>query len=189
VSYQPKWGSLTTALKRATTDTDLCNAIADGVVRVRAFVRQYDGDPDIDESWLVCFTDVEVPPRLSPEDFDWAASRPLAPWRVMGPEFERPRYLPIEELELALENLDSVFGRARPSKQAVHDRSVDTLVESLMQNPNLTREEVARKLGMSRSDQRLTSIMSEARRRCGLPAKGSPGRPPKTSPKLSPKLS
>jgi hypothetical protein len=187
MTYQPRWELLSAALTRATSKGDLCNAIADGAVRVRAFCRCRAGDPDVDDSWLVCFTDVEVPPRLSPVDFDWPTSRPMVPWRVMGPELDSPRYLEIEELELAVPGLESVFGRAAPDKRRAYSNLVESAVELYQATPGLSRNAIAAKLGVDRGDRRLTSVLAEARGQLGLQAR--PAGRPKAAGKSPQKLS
>src|SRR5262245_7927436 len=55
--------------------TDLCRAVADRKIHVRASIR----------SDVFSNGNVSVPPHLRPEDLDWTQSRPFGPWWI-GPK-------------------------------------------------------------------------------------------------------
>jgi len=60
---------------------DICNAVADRKIAVRVLVHEAEsgvGGRTLSDS------SVSVPPRLTPQDFDWVHSRPLAQWET-GP--------------------------------------------------------------------------------------------------------
>jgi hypothetical protein len=64
---------------------DICNAIADRKIRVRFLLKKVEptlGSPSKPIEGTVRNGDeVEIPPRLNPNDFDWIMSCPIEPWR------------------------------------------------------------------------------------------------------------
>jgi hypothetical protein len=91
VAYTPDWESLTDALKRVvaagTSENDaktyLCDAMRDRKIAVRVRIAASDHEMR-GQFFLSAQRNVGVPLHLKPGDFDWAQSRPLAPWRI-GP--------------------------------------------------------------------------------------------------------
>jgi hypothetical protein len=96
--YIPQWESLSNAAKRvskvaniseAEARTSICQAVADGVIKIRA---------KLDEQTIRHLTSREVlegscfriPTNLHPEHLDWENSRPLKPWDVRRGSFIVP---------------------------------------------------------------------------------------------------
>ncbi len=87
--YQPDWEPLGDVLKHvmdANPDTNelqaklsICCAMADRNVDVRVHIDR--ADPTVGGKVYSGWS-VDIPPRLSPDDLDWIASRPLKPMRI-----------------------------------------------------------------------------------------------------------
>ena len=86
MAYTPKWTKLGDALEyivatgvsELQAKTELCQAVADRVLTKR--VRIADSDYSLGGTFLEGELRVDMPFELSPEDFDWAASRPTKKW-------------------------------------------------------------------------------------------------------------
>ena len=122
MAYTPDWEPLEDALKRvmaigATEDQakkDLCLAVADKKIRVRAKIAASDpelGGGVFSGDW------VRVPAHLRPVDFDWVGSRPFLPW-VVGPPvgplsysapYLSPERRPIDLIEVATADAQKLF--------------------------------------------------------------------------------
>ena len=64
-------------IAEVTAKIDICNAVADRKIALRAIVSNRD------HSYVGCALEgdqVGIPRRLSPADFDWSKSLPLQPW-------------------------------------------------------------------------------------------------------------
>jgi hypothetical protein len=89
VVYIPDWEPLAKAFRRVVDSgsveqqarIDICHAIADRKIAVRALVA--DSAPDVAGRTL-SGGNLSVPVRLAPDDLDWVHSRPLKPWSA-GP--------------------------------------------------------------------------------------------------------
>jgi hypothetical protein len=88
--YDPDWESLAQSLTRIVSlglddqqaKIELCNAIADEKIKVRAFLR--DDDEDFPGATF-SGKEIEVPKRLKPDDFDWDQSLPKKDWYAGDP--------------------------------------------------------------------------------------------------------
>ena len=155
------WEPLADALKRVMATgviedeakTDLCRGVADGKINVRLKVaasashiggRVLRGD------------NINVPPHLTPGDFDWVQSRPHNPWPV-GPNGPQHYTLvwwswqnqPIDLIELATADVQDIFGSPKPlTKRAATRRdemmAARTLRDLLVKNKDITLEEAFR---------------------------------------------
>jgi hypothetical protein len=90
--YEPDWERLPEAVKRvvATSVTEdqakqaICTAIADRKIKVRFSIASEVGGASFGDHVVGTVRgggDVEIPPQLAPNDFNWEQSRPLKPWR------------------------------------------------------------------------------------------------------------
>src|SRR5262245_38829540 len=76
--------------------TDLCRAVADRQIHVRASIR----------GKVFSNGNVGVPPHLRPEDLDWTQSRPLGSWWI-GPKLGQHYFLDWEKRSLDLIELST----------------------------------------------------------------------------------
>lgn len=93
--YESAWEGLADAIERIMTargvspeeaQADLCHAISDGVIQLRVQLKGHAHRPQTSSAW-VSASQLEIPIKLKPGDFDWQESRPTAAWRLR--EFER----------------------------------------------------------------------------------------------------
>ena len=85
MAYISDWESLASSLtrvaasgsKRMSAKKDLCNAIADGKIRLRAFLSEHD---EFLPGHSFSGQQIQIPQRLKPSDFDWKESRPVKQW-------------------------------------------------------------------------------------------------------------
>lgn len=119
--YTPDWVSLADALKRVIetgteeeTKADLCHAVADAKIRVRVRIAAIDRELG---GQFLHGDNVQVPPLLKPDDFDWEQSRPRHRWSVgpAGPQsYTRPYWTwerrEIDLIELATSDVQHIFG-------------------------------------------------------------------------------
>ncbi|WP_407166590.1 hypothetical protein [Bradyrhizobium sp. ORS 111] len=109
--YVPDWEPIGVALKRLIAIglhedeamADLCNAVADQKIELRAVV----GGDDYYAGVTVQRSAVEPPPRLTPADIDWTNSRPLSPWSCGRSLEEKER--PLDLLELSTQDVEILF--------------------------------------------------------------------------------
>jgi hypothetical protein len=85
------WRVVASGVAVSEAKIEICQAVADGKIRIRVMVSER--EPNVGGR-LLEIGDVEIPPRLVPNDFDWANSRPSRPW-MTGPDNRNPaeRYL------------------------------------------------------------------------------------------------
>jgi hypothetical protein len=94
VAYVPEWEPLADALTRVMTSgvneqqakIEICQAIADKKIDIRVEIEK--AAPDVGGKTL-SGRNIDVPPRLHPDDFDWVQSRPLKPGET-GPDSSNP---------------------------------------------------------------------------------------------------
>jgi hypothetical protein len=201
MTYTPDWEPLADALKRVIATgisegeakADLCRAMADRKIDVRARVAASDYGMR-----GKIFTDgnVGVPPHLKPVDLDWVHSRPLARWSI-GPRLgEQYVWLdgwenrPLDLVELSSADVIGVLcGERRAGTSPLTIRQETTAVKSLAEHlksePKLTRAEAEHWLKVSGyyvSQRGFQSrVWPQARKQAGLPPLASPGRKPKSS--------
>lgn len=90
--YEPDQVSLPEAVARLAQDgiaegkakADICNALSDRKIVFRALYQGTDVGfrPVAGSGQWIAGEDIDIPSHLSPDDFDWERSRPVAPWRL-----------------------------------------------------------------------------------------------------------
>ena len=134
MQYAPEWESLTQALAGLVSagademkaQIDLCNAIADQKIKLRAFLAEDDEDlPGASFSGR----EIGVPKRLKPKDFDWERSVPVKNWFAGDPNnirigWERRKFASIEvnaaQVKEVMHLDDEVASPARPPGDLEH---------------------------------------------------------------------
>jgi hypothetical protein len=109
VTYAPKWERLSNAVDRVTkstslsreqTETDVCRAISDGAIGVRAKLARH--ATSLQTSQLVVGGDhLHIPTQLKPRDLDWQHSRPINPWLIDDLPRHRSGLWHLEWIELS----------------------------------------------------------------------------------------
>jgi hypothetical protein len=158
VAYTPDWESLADALTRvmvtgSTEDeakTDLCHAVADGKIRIRVRIDVSGG---VIGGRVFSGNNINVPPHLTPSDFDWVQSRPHMRWPIQ-PNLPGRYGLPwwdqlIDLVELATADVQNIFGSPKPpTKRTATGRgeamATKTLRDLLVKNKDITSEEAFR---------------------------------------------
>jgi hypothetical protein len=96
MAYLSPWERLDDATERVVSEagvsknearTDLCRAIAEGAVRIRAKLREHATNHMTSANTVLEGGDFHIPPRIEPKDFDWEMSRPLKPWPIQPGKF------------------------------------------------------------------------------------------------------
>lgn len=96
MAHIPAWERLPDALTRIIeanglpeneAQVDICQAIADGSVRIRAKLGRHTRGTTARDMVLEG-KDFRLPTALRPEDLDWRESRPLKPWLVPRETFQ-----------------------------------------------------------------------------------------------------
>jgi hypothetical protein len=118
MAYTSKWEPLLAACERAMTtggiskeeaQSDLCQAIADGVVAIRVKLRKHASG--MHSSHVLEGKDFESIATLKPEEFDWDRSRPVNPWFVKRGVYSPHGYWQIETIELSSTDVTNVLRR------------------------------------------------------------------------------
>jgi len=98
----------------------ICNGIADGTVEIRLTVREHITKRITAPDKVFTRADIDIPPRIQPDEMDFEASRPLRPWSVKR---ERIPYLAgycdIEWIEIARADIAKLMRPAPTSDQSV----------------------------------------------------------------------
>jgi hypothetical protein len=113
VKDMPKWERLSGAVDRIVNSadisreqvtTDLCRALSDGDIEVRAKLAKHAFRLQT-SSDVVSGSDLQIPTQLKPSDFDWQRSRPIKPWSIFkrSPRHGGPWHL--ENIEICAEHV------------------------------------------------------------------------------------
>ncbi len=90
MTYTSKWERLSDALdrvmkstdlSRGQAETDICGAISDRAIGVRAKLAKHAVRP-LKSQAVVDGDDLRIPTQLKPHDLDWQQSRPTNPWLI-----------------------------------------------------------------------------------------------------------
>lgn len=106
------------AASQAEAQTNLCQAIKDKTVRVRAKLGLHaDGIRTMADTILEG-EEFSIPPDLRPEDINWDSSRPLKPWPVPRGERAPRGFWHLEWIEVFAADVTKVFGLATTEDSA-----------------------------------------------------------------------
>jgi hypothetical protein len=97
VVYVPDWERLFDALKRVRAagvpeieaKLDICRAIADKKIMIRVTIAERTSDIPA----TLAEANIKIPLDLTPDEFDWANSRPLNPWPTGPRQWKSERHL------------------------------------------------------------------------------------------------
>jgi hypothetical protein len=118
MAYTPSWERLSEALTRVVeacgltqndAKADICRAIADGAVTVRAKLGRHTTKSMTGGDTVLEGSAFQIPTRLKPEELDWQESRPLKPWPV-----RREAFTPV-----CTENLNPHIMVMKPTENSV----------------------------------------------------------------------
>jgi hypothetical protein len=126
----PEWQRLSDAVEHVMTTaglskeeakTAVCQAIADGTIRIRVKLREHTTRHLTSNSVLEGKT-IEIPTNIKAEDLDWERSRPVKPWLVPRGSYGLPGYWNLEWIELSRTDVTNVLRaaqeRGEPARQA-----------------------------------------------------------------------
>jgi hypothetical protein len=119
-----------TGCSREEAEADICRAIADGAVLVRAKLgsRKYGG---ISADTVLDGKAFRIPTSLKPEDLDWQESRPLIPWLVLRGADASHGHWELEWIELFTTDVtNALCGAPKESKPAAQDAPSDASPKS-----------------------------------------------------------
>jgi hypothetical protein len=202
-SYTPDWEPLADALKRVMAiglskkeaQVDLCNAIADGNIRVRVTIT--DQSPRVTRTSTAAEGDFKVPIHLRPKDFDWRRSQPVESWLVVTREWMtrsgEKHSLSISLIEVRTADVMDCI--VKPARNNNHAKSVRTagqeslatkaLASHLRDNEEMKRDDAAEWLkttaGHSLGKRAFGRVWPQAREKAGLSPIANPGRKRKLS--------
>jgi hypothetical protein len=127
MAYSPEWERLSDAAARVMTaagvskeqaQTDICQAIADGKVKIRCQLKRHKTNKMTSKTVLEGNA-FEIPTRIKPDDLDWEGSRPVNPWRIRRGSYAIPGDWDLEWVELSGTHVTKVLCVAgRPSEAA-----------------------------------------------------------------------
>ncbi len=200
--YTPDWEPLADALTRViatglTEDeakTDICSAMADQKVNVRAKVDE--NERGLPRRFFEG-RHVGVPPDLMPGDLDWAHSRPHGLWGIgpVGPgSYTNPYWTwklrRIDRVELATADILGIFGAAKSKFTGGgtdDDREGATVLlrDLFLKNPSLIKKDALEQCQerYPRLSERTFNayVWGKGRELANLPPKAPPGPKPKSS--------
>lgn len=120
--YISKWERLLEALNRVIASDarsegevqrDICQAIADGAVSIRAKLKRHATRQSKAANTVLMGDTFQIPVTIKPDDFDWQDSRPLRPWLVKRGAFSVPGYWEVEWIEVCRAEVTSVLCPAK----------------------------------------------------------------------------
>ncbi len=118
MTYISKWEHLPDALDRVVEATglskeaaqaDICRAVFDGVIEIRAGLGEHNTRPMRSGGTMLGGDAFQIPTPLNPEDFDWQRSRPIKPWFVRREAFRQPGYWNLKWIELSRADVTNVL--------------------------------------------------------------------------------
>ncbi len=117
--YVSEWEPLSDAATRVMAaagvskeeaQSDICQAIADGVVRIRCQLKKHT-TKHMTSKTVLDGNAFEITKR-KPDDLDWEGSRPLKPWRVRRGSYPIPGDWELAWIELSRTDVTNVLCRA-----------------------------------------------------------------------------
>jgi len=97
---------------------DICQAIADGNVKIRGKLRRHTTRP-MHSSAMLQGTAFEIPTDIKSADLDWERSRPVRPWMVRRGAYSLPGHWDLEWIELfATDVTNALCTLLKPGKTA-----------------------------------------------------------------------
>jgi hypothetical protein len=120
----------TWALSKDEVQTDICRAIADRAITVRATLRRHATNGFTASGTVLAGTAFEIRPNLTPQDFDWEGSRPLQPWLVRREHFRQAGYWELEWLEVFRSDVTMAFGAAGQPTGTTERRIAKIMIRS-----------------------------------------------------------
>ena len=169
--YRGVWARLPDAIKflmaagrpREVAQTDLCLAIADGVVGFRGKLGRHATKGFSASDTVLQGTNFQIPPEIKPEDLDWEGSRPVKPWTIPRGSFALPGRWYLKRIEVSMADVTNVFGRA-----GKHD---ETTAATSTSRRVVESEEVPDGPGPRSTDEQKPAAAGPARRRGPRPQK------------------
>ena len=108
MAYVAQWERLSDAATRVATaagvsndkaQSDLCQAIADGVVNIRCKLKKHTTRHSTSKEVLQG-NDFDIPTKIRSQDLDWERSRPVRPWTVRRGNYSLPGSWDLEWIEV-----------------------------------------------------------------------------------------
>ncbi len=93
---------------------DICQAVADGVIRIRGRLKNQATGPMRSKEVLEGPA-FDIKPTMKPDDLDWEQSRPLKPWTVRRGSYSLPGSWILDWIELSSTDIASRFVCRRAS--------------------------------------------------------------------------
>ena len=87
-------------MSKEQAQTDICQAIADGKVKIRCQLKRHKTNKMTSKTVLEGNA-FEIPTRIKPDDLDWEGSRPVNPWRIRRGSYAIPGDWDLEWIELS----------------------------------------------------------------------------------------
>ena len=115
--YPPGWERLSDAATNVMTragvskdeaQTDICQAIADGAVKIRCRLKRHK-TKQMTSKTVLDGNAFEIPTRIKPADLDWEESRPVKPWRVRRGSYDISGDWDLEWIELSKTDVMNVL--------------------------------------------------------------------------------
>jgi hypothetical protein len=131
MAYPPEWERLPAALERAMTTaglsieeakTDICQAIADGTIKIRVKLREHTTKHFTSKSVLEGKS-VEIPTNIKADDLDWERSRPVKPWYVPRGSHGLHGHWNLEWIELSRTDVTTVLCPTTKLRETVQPAS------------------------------------------------------------------
>jgi hypothetical protein len=139
MAYVSEWEWLSDAATRVMTaagisngeaQSDICQAIADGKVKIRGKLERHTTRP-IRSDAVLEGKEFEIPTDLKSEDLDWMRSRPVKPWFVQRGSSAHWGHWDLEWIKLSRADVTNVLCRAgTPSESAQPTRETSTTIKS-----------------------------------------------------------
>jgi hypothetical protein len=131
MAYVPEWQRLSDALEHVMTTarlskeeakTAICQAIADGTIKIRVKLREHTTKHLTSKSVLEG-KNVQIPTNIKADDLDWEGSRPAKPWHVPRGSYGLHGYWNLEWVELSRTDVTTVLCPAKRLRETVQPAS------------------------------------------------------------------
>jgi hypothetical protein len=161
----------TCGLSKDEAQTDICRAIADGVIKIRGKLERHTTRHSRASNTVLEGEDFHIPTGIEPKDLDWERSRPVKPWMVRRGAFEPSGSWDLAWIKLSRTDVTNILCAAKERGESTQHASSETPATSTTR-PALESQEMPVDPGpRSTAGPRKLGADGPARRRGARPQK------------------
>jgi hypothetical protein len=173
---------MATGLSKDETQTDICRAVSDRAVRIRAKLRKHTSRQLLASETVLEGKDFDIPIELKPEDLDWEKSRPVKPWFLRHGRSVQWGHWDLEWIELSGRDVSSILcaggkkegraaqrassktsatSRSRPAFERARRAINDLYAQGVPDQAALPNASFCRRVGQKLNEESLPSVSDD----------------------------